>query len=72
MSVGISEILGDKPGDSGVAPTIREYEHRFWMDKTRGSEIKPSDYKQVNDLRCDLVTDFYCRKPSRGEDGSAA
>ena len=33
MPVKLSNILKDKPGDTGVAPAVREYEHRFSMAK---------------------------------------
>ena len=59
MPVRLSKTLKDKPGASGVAATIREYEDRFRTSRRGGPENENGDYKTVNNLYYDLVTDFF-------------
>ena len=59
MPLKLSKLLKDKPSDSAVAPTIREYEDRLGTAKRGGLESRKSDYKKFNDLYYDLATDFY-------------
>ena len=59
MPFKLSKTLKDKLSASGVASTIREYEHRFRMAKRDGLESRKRDYKRFNDLYQDLATDFY-------------
>lgn len=50
MPVKLSNILKDKPGDTGVDPAVREYEHRFSMAKGGASEDVELSEKKVSDL----------------------
>ena len=59
MANRISEILKGEQRPRGVQPKIGEYEHRFALDQRIGSENGLGDYKEVNDLYYDLVTDFF-------------
>ena len=59
MAVKLAKTLKDKLSASGVASTIREYEHRFRMGKRGGLENREEDYKKRVNLYYDLVTDFY-------------
>lgn len=56
MSFKLSNTL--KGSTSAIARTIREYEKRF-PTTGRGKREKASDYKEINDLYYDVVTDFY-------------
>lgn len=56
MPLKLSKTLKAKRNSSGVAPTIREYEHRFRTDWQDGLA---SDYKNINNIYYDLVTDFF-------------
>ena len=59
MSIKLSKALKDKLSPSGVAETIREYEHRFRSHKRDALETKKSDFREFNDLYYDVATDFY-------------
>ena len=59
MAVKLSKILKDKSGASAVAPAVSEYEDRFSDAQRGGAENERRDYKKVNDLYYDLVTDFF-------------
>lgn len=59
MPVKLSSILKDKPGDTGVDSSVREYEDRFTMVRDGASQDEERSEKKVSDLYYDLVTDFY-------------
>ena len=57
MSVKLSNSLKDST--SGVAPAIREYEKRFRSAEPGKSEEQPLDYREINNLYYNVVTDFF-------------
>ncbi len=59
MPFKLSKNLKDKPGDSGVAQNVREYEHGRRVVKDDGLEREESDHRKLSNLYYDLVTDFY-------------
>lgn len=59
MSVKLSKQLRGKQGDSDIAPTFREYEHRFRPHERADSKDAESDFRESSDLYYDLATDFY-------------
>ena len=59
MPVKPSRNLKDISGDSGVEPSVREYEDRFRNSERDGPENRDKAYKDFNNLYYDLVTDFF-------------
>ncbi len=59
MSVKLSDVLKDKQGTDGVAPTIREYEDRYGQAKRGEFENRQHDFQKFAEIYYDLVTDFY-------------
>ena len=59
MPVNVSKALREKLSPSGVASTVREYEQRLRNVRRGESGKKRTEYQNVSDLYCDLVTDFY-------------
>ena len=57
MAVKLSKSLKDNQSTSDVASAVADYERRFKLDQRDGSQ--KSDYKTVNDLYYDVVTDFF-------------
>ena len=58
MSMKLSNALKGR-SNSGIAPTISEYERRFRVAKSDGSESGKSGYKEFNNLYYDVATAFY-------------
>ena len=58
MPVGLSKTLKER-GDSGAAPTIREYEEGFRVAQDGASANEEGHHEKVNNLYYDLVTDFF-------------
>ena len=59
MPVHLSRKLKDKLSGSGVGQSIREYENRFATHKGSASWGQDNDFREINDLYYDLVTDFF-------------
>ena len=59
MPIKLSRTMKDKPGGSGVAPAIREYEEGFRIATDGASGNEGGDHEKVNNLYYDLVTDFF-------------
>ena len=59
MSVKLSDVLKDKQGTDGVAPSVREDEHGFKEAKDGDLETQRNESRKLAELYYDLVTDFY-------------
>ena len=59
MPVKLSKTLKDSLSSSGVASAVHEYERRFRIGTRDGLEGRKGDYKEINDLYYDLVTEFF-------------
>ena len=59
MSVKLSDVLKDADRSSGVEPSVREYERQLKAAQRDGFDKKTGDYRKLNNLYYDLVTDFY-------------
>ena len=64
MPFKLSSTLRETLSASGVAPTLRRYEHHFRTAKGDESEngqgnYKEINYKEINNLYYDLATDFF-------------
>ena len=59
MPFKLSKVLKKKLGATGVAPTVSEYEQRLGEARRTRLETERAEYKEVNNLYYDLVTDFY-------------
>ena len=59
MPFQLLKTMKGNSGTSGVAPEISEYEERFRADQSRSPGETAGDYKKINELYYDLVTDFF-------------
>ena len=59
MPIKVAKNLKSKFSGSGVAQSTREYEDRFTTHTGGASEGQGKDFREINDLYYDLVTDFF-------------
>ena len=59
MPFRLSRTLNEKPGDSAVASTIREYGEEFTTARDGGVKAAESAERDVSNLYYNLATDFF-------------